>query len=178
MNYLTNQSACLLLFCILIVQNGFAQKPYKDKLEGLLTQNDVYIDDCHLESVTLGYRVGTTLGEPYVYLNLKWKGLSVSDDCLTDKKFVVFLNIGGGGYSFWLRAGGSADMVVGPGDNKWGTNPLAGSPNWNEVITKNVDYNRKSLEYVSAEDAKALWKRGFGVVGAKLVTPSGVIVPF
>jgi hypothetical protein len=168
----------LILFIAMNSYKGFAQKPYTNKLEGSLTTNDIQATDCQVRSLTLGYRLGTIVGEPTVYLNVKWEGRSDDSECFSDERFKVFLNIGMGGLAYYVNAGGSAEMIVGKGNNEWGNNPLAGSPNWDKVICKNISQNPRELNYISAEEAKRIWKAGFNVHGAKLVTRSGKVISF
>ena len=146
-------------------------------VEGVIDKSSSFnFGDCAVSRMSIKYRVSTIVGEPAIYSNIKWKGLSENDNCLSGQKFLIFLKVGMGGYMYYLSAGGSYGMIVGRGDDKWGNNPLSGSPNWNKLFTKDITGNTSNLKYITDQEAKLVWKTGFRISGAVLVTSSGKII--
>ncbi|TSJ36608.1 hypothetical protein FO440_22540 [Mucilaginibacter corticis] len=158
----------LFLSC-LAFENVDAQAPYKTMLKGTQSVTQSNIGGCAIRTMDVGYRLSTLVGEPVVYITLKWEGVTSNSDCLSGQSFGIFLNISAGGFSRYLDAGGSADMKVASGNNQWSENALAGSPNWDKLITEQPDVSGK-VKYMSAENAKVIWKKGFNVVGVKIVS--------
>lgn len=137
-------------------------------MEGTQTLNNIKVNGCKIRSITVRYRLGTLVGQATVYTTVRWTGENSESDCLSDQRFIIFLNISAGGMRRYVRSGGSADMIVAKGNNQWANNPLAGSPNWNKIITETPGLDEE-VEYFSEEKAKNIWKNGFSVVGVEII---------
>ncbi|GAB3688404.1 hypothetical protein GCM10027592_03280 [Spirosoma flavus] len=166
-------SAFVISFSISLATMGQSPNPVEGSVS---SKGPVVIDGCNVSSITIKYRISQSVGEPAIYTNIKWTGTSSNDDCLSSKSFRIFLNVGRGGFGYYLASGGSYGMIVGKGNNQYGDNPLAGSPNWDELITRSFRSN--NVQYLSEEEAKRVWKDGIRVVGAIIVTRSGQVIEF
>ena len=153
-------------FSLFISFSIFGQKPYSEPLEGEYDASPYSIGDCKISSMKFKYYLSTLSGEPVIYINLKWQnGYSTDIDCLSDVSFELFIEvyIADRYLTLYIPAQGSFGLIP-KGDNTWGANPLAGSPDWDRLFLKyeprNAFANYDDSDYIEADYAKAIWKSG------------------
>jgi len=168
--------AVLLFVTVLSCIYVYGQAPYTSALEGQF-KGYFTIGKCDVSSITAKVRLSTLAGEPTVYVNIRWRnGSGSSSDCLGNEKFNLFVKIYSNYSSsyFYIPADGAIGLIP-EGDNTWGQNPLAGSPNWDELLAKDPLYRTRdgSYDFVSADDAKSVWRYGFALSAVVLMDESG-----
>lgn len=166
----------LLLLTILTSGLLYGQAPYTSALEKQF-EGSFTIGNCNVSSITSKVRLSTLVGEPTVYVNIKWRnGSGSSSDCLDNEKFNLFVKIYSNysGSYFYIPADGAIGLIP-DGDNTWGQNPLAGSPSWDELLAKDPLYKTQNggYNFVSADYAKSVWKYGFALSAVVLMDKSG-----
>lgn len=145
---------------------GIAQKPFSEPLEGQFHSYSTFsVGSCRTSEMTVKYRLSTIVGQPTVFLNLKWKAYSVSnDDCLNEEPFEMFIEVLVNGGYVYIPASGALGATP-KGDNTWGNNPLAGSPDWDELFLQTIGGikagKNDKRSYVDADIAKSYWKSGY-----------------
>jgi hypothetical protein len=154
----------------------YSQAPYTSALEKEY-QGSFTIGKCDVSSITSKVRLSTLVGEPTVFVNIKWRnGSGSSSDCLGNEKFNVFVKVYSNYSSsyFYIPADGAMGLIP-DGDNTWGQNPLAGSPSWHELLAKDPVYRTQngSYNFVSADYAKSVWKYGLYLKAVVLMDKSG-----
>lgn len=166
----------LVLVIVLSSMYMYGQAPYTSALEKQF-QGYFTIGNCNVSSITAKVRLSTLVGEPTVYVNIKWRnGSGSSSDCLANEKFNVLVKIYSNYSSSYLYI--PADGAIGlipDGDNIWGSNPLPGSPDWDELFAKDPPYitTSGSFNFVSADYAKSVWRYGFALSAVVLRDKSG-----
>lgn len=152
------------------------QAPYKSALEGEMEKHGLFTHgSCKLYSLTAKYRLSTSVGQPIVYFNIKWQaGRNVAPDCMRSEFVGFWLKIYSdyGQAYFYIPVNGAMGTIP-LGNDTWGNNPLAGSPNWGKLMmadppTRNPNKNNQ-WNFVPEERAKTIWKWGFRVVDAIVV---------
>ena len=71
----------------------------------------------------------------------------------------------------------AGEGTIPKGNGSYGYNPFAGSPDWDELLIP-FDYGgvkafQRDRKYVSAEQAKKIWKSGFRVLGVVFIDKDG-----
>jgi hypothetical protein len=162
---------CTLTFAgFLIIITSYAQAPYKSALEGEVTNSSGFsLGNCGVSKISAKYSISTLVGEPTVFVNLKWKNASNSStDCLGNESFNVLVKIYSNYSSsyYYILADGAIGLIPN-GDYTWGENPLAGSPNWDKLLIKDPIFRNPNRNYeftfVAADYAKSIWQYGFSV---------------
>ncbi len=59
--------------------------------------------------------------------------------------------------------------LVPKGDNTWAQNPLAGSPNWDELFLKSEPSKNSSENFIDPNEAKGIWR----VLGILIIDKNG-----
>ncbi len=169
----------LVLLSALVTTFCFGQKPYKEPLEGQLHRYSSFtIGTCEVSDVTAKYRLSTTVGEPTVFLNFKWKATSSAKlDCLDSESFEAFIEVYIGYTKYYIPAAGALGTIP-KGDNTWGNDPLSGSPSWSELFLPSLNGitpgNSRNRNYVSEDIAKGYWQSGaFRVTGVVFLDKDG-----
>lgn len=165
----------MFLFSLLFTCISFGQKPFSEPIEGQVEESfGGKIGNCKLSSLTIKYRLSTVTGEPAIYTNLKWKNdYGTAIDCLSDGDFEIFIHVVVQYTDYWIPAQGSFGIMP-KGDNKWGMNPLSGSPDWGELFLKGEPSRNSERNFLSADYAKAAWKSGYlRVKGILLIDKNG-----
>lgn len=167
------QKKSLLIFCfflpILITAQGYFGNPLEGETSGTFTHSS-----CKVSEFTLKYKLGVLVGEPTVYLNIKWKAGNGSPiDCLSNERFEIFLKIQphNTGIHYYLPIKGGIGLIP-KGDNTWGYNPIAGSPDWDELILSSRPSN-KDVSYLKKDYAKSIWKNGLTVTNVIFLFSDG-----
>ncbi len=163
------------LLSLLFTCVSFGQRPFSEPLEGQC--KSIFggtIGKCKASSITFKYRLSTLSGEPTIYTNMKWENTyGTSTDCLSDGEFQTFIKVQVIYTSYWIPAQGSFGLVP-KGDNTWGKNPLAGSPNWDELFLKSEPSKNSSENFIDADEAKGIWKSGsLRVLGILIIDKNG-----
>lgn len=166
----------LLLLTIVSSVMLYGQAPYTSALEKEY-QGSFTFGKCDVSSIISKVRLSTLVGEPTVYVNIKWRnGSGSSSDCLGNEKFNLFVKVYSNYSSsyFYIPADGAIGLIP-DGDNTWGQNPLAGSPSWDELLAKDPIYRTQngSYNFVSADYAKSVWKYGLYLSAVVLMDKSG-----
>jgi hypothetical protein len=161
----------ILFYLLLSTNNAVAQKPCPDNLEGQVGAHYITAFSCYVTNIYVKYRLGCMVGEPTVYFNIKWDGKSSTDECLANENFELYLKANTSSGSFYIPTGGSNALNIGNGNGQWGSNPLAGSPNWDKTFKQSINGN-----FLDAERSKKIWKYGFSIAAAFIVTSSGKII--
>lgn len=165
----------LVLLSLLITFFSFGQRPFSDPIEGQFTSTfGGKIGKCKASSITFKYRLSTLSGEPTIYTNLKWENAyGTSTDCLSEDPFQMFIKVQVIYTWYWIPAQGSFGLVP-KGDNTWGKNPLAGSPNWDELFLKSEPSKNSSENFIDASESKSIWKSGsLRVLGILIIDSNG-----
>jgi hypothetical protein len=152
-----------------------AQRPYTEPIEGQTTTSyNTRIGDCKIASITFKYFLSTVTGEPAIYANLKWENAYGSDpDCLGNESFDIYIHVVALYNDYWIPAQGAMGLIP-AGNNRWGMNPLPGSPNWDELLMKSKPSRNIEPDFLSADYAKTAWKSGyFRVSGILLLDKDG-----
>lgn len=179
MQYKISLNLSLALLSTLATVFCFGQKPYKEPLEGELHRYSSFIvGTCEVSDITAKYRLSTTIGEPTVFLNFKWKATSSGQlDCLSDESFEVFIEVYIGYNKYYISAAGALGTIP-KGDNTWGNDPLSGSPSWSELFLPSLNGitpgSSRNRNYVSEAIAKGYWQSGnFRVGGVVFLDAKG-----
>lgn len=155
---------------------SFAQNPSSNNLEGSKTYAaGIDIGECRINIITAGYKIDKFNDEqPTVYSNIKWKARDITNTCLSNEKFGIFLSIGNDSIPRYIYAGNSENLTVGSGNNEWGTHPFSATVSWDKLITKNFGADNR-LQFVSSDEAKTILRQGITVSSAKIVTNKGKV---
>ena len=167
----------LVILSLLITCFTFGQKPFSEPIEGQV--NSIFggtIGKCKASSITFKYRLSTLSGEPTIYTNMKWENsYGTTIDCLSEGDFEIFIHVTIVELytDYWIPAQGSFGVVP-KGDNKWGMNPLSGSPDWDELFLKSEPSKNSSENFIDTDEAKGIWKSGYlQVKGILLIDKNG-----
>lgn len=156
----------------------FAQKPSKEPLTGEISKAGMSIGKCNIANMTVKFMLYTTMGEPALKTNLKWtKGYSTDLTCLQGESFEIFIKVSYGGSDYLIEAEAG---TIPKGNGEWGINTLAGSPDWDELFVlydyQTVKAFQSNRKYLSAEQAKKIWKAGFSIRGIAFIDTDGKTV--
>lgn len=168
----------LTLVLLLFGCMSFAQKPSKEPLTGEITKAGMSIGKCNIASMTVKFMLYTTMGEPALKTNLKWtKGHSTDLTYLQGESFEIFIKLSYGGSDYLIEAEAGS---IPKGNGEWGINTLAGSPDWDELFVlydyQTVKAYQSDRKYLSAEQAKKVWKAGFSIRGIAFIDTKGTTV--
>lgn len=139
----------------------YSQRPSVSEVKGELSNGSFTLGQCNVASLTAKYSLSTLVGEPTIFVNIKWEpSRNSADDCLGNENFHTFLKI----YSYqtssyyYILADGALGVIP-KGNNTYGYNPMAGSPNWDELFMRypSKNPNTNDWNYISAEQAKRIW---------------------
>ena len=155
-----------------IIGISYAQNPSSLKEGSKTYGSGIDMGSCRINILTVGYKLGILNGQPTVYSNIKWKGQDLSNNCLSNEKFDLFLSIGTDSLPKYIYAGSPTDVVAGAGNYEWGNHPFSGTVSWDRLITKNFGTGN-NLHFFTTEEAKAIWNQGFVVKTIKVVTDQG-----
>jgi hypothetical protein len=169
-------NALMVLSGLLFISHSYGQAPYTSALEGQY-QGHFNIGKCDVSSITAKVRMSTSVGEPTVYLNVKWhNGSGSASNCLANERFTPFIKIYSNYASryFYILADGAIGIIP-DGNGSWGSDPLAASPGWGQLFVKDPPYRTtsNSFDFVPADYAKTLWKSGFSISAVVLMNGSG-----
>lgn len=164
-----------ILLLLTIVNVALSQKPFSEPLDGQFKNGyGGTIGECKTSSITFKYHLSTLVGEPVIFTNFKWENAyGTSLDCLSGEEFQIYIKVRVIYTSYWIPAAGTGGLVP-KGDDNWGHNPLSGSPNWDELFLKNEPSKNSTEDFISADEAKAIWKSGsLRVVGSLILDKKG-----
>ena len=168
--------AFMLVF--IITNHSLAQINQGNPMEGFKTYpGKLDLGTCRINKFTIGYKLNSNGSQVSVYSNVKWEGDNVSSSCLSNEYFEIFLSIGPDSLPKYIYAGGTDILKVGSGDSQWGINPYSNLINWDKLITKNFGL-KDGLQFCTAEEAKAIWSKGFIVRSVKIVTGNRKVFVF
>ena len=162
----TNFRTSICTLALFLTIQVYSQRP---TAEGEVQKGWFTLGQCSVASLTAKYRLSALVGEPTVFVNIKWQPSSGStDDCLGNENFHTFLKIYANIYSsyYYILADGALGVIP-KGNNTYGYNPIPGSPDWDQLFMRNPSKNRNTndWDYISADQAKYIWRNGLQVTG-------------
>ena len=126
---------------------------------GTLVKKNFTFKDCHIEEMTVKYRIKEQFGAPSVGIRVKWKPGTETDKGCLHSKTMVYLKTTSGGEEHWLKA----FPIIPKGGMNWGMSSTT-SFTWDNFFC-GLDL---TSDCISAEAAKKRFKEGYGIDGFEI----------
>ena len=144
-----NISFKVVVFAIAILMSStlYAVGPGKGKK----TRYDLRVGGCHIEVITVKWKLDSLMGEPTVNGSFRWDG---DRDCSLPSSTKIYLKVEADNNTYGYV---EISPVIPDSDEGFGYN-VTGSPNWDNTICGAGRNHRNDCW--DSSDAKWLWKNG------------------